>query len=77
MFPLPTLSPVVSIVSSILRVSYYYLLAMYVRIMCSSNRIDLPSIIGRGRNQPEKTNYEKPMILVALEEMTVYREEDM
>jgi hypothetical protein len=50
---------------------------MYVRIMCSRNRIDPPSISGRGRNQPEKTNYEKPMSLVALEEMTVYREEDM
>jgi hypothetical protein len=49
---------------------------MYVRIMCSSNRIDQPSIIGRGRNQPEKINYEKPIILVALEEMAVYREGD-
>jgi len=50
---------------------------MYVRIMCISNRIDSPSIIERGRDQPAKTNYEKPMILVALEEMTVYREGDM
>jgi hypothetical protein len=50
---------------------------MYVRIMCGSNRIDPPSITGRGRNQPEKINYEKPMILVALEERTVYREGDM
>jgi hypothetical protein len=50
---------------------------MCVRIMCGSNHIALPSITGRGRNQPEKTNYEKPMSLVALEEMTVYREEDM
>jgi len=50
---------------------------MYVRIICSSNRIDLPSIIGRGRNQPEKTKYEKPMSLVALEERTAYTEEDM
>jgi hypothetical protein len=45
--------------------------------MCGSNRIDLPSITERGRNQPEKTNYEKPMILVALEAMTVYREGDL
>ena len=50
---------------------------MYVRIMCGSNRIDLPSITGRGRNQPEKTNYEKPMILVTLEEVIVNREEDV
>ena len=46
---------------------------MYVRIMCGSNRIDPPSITERGRNQPEKINYKKPMILVAPEEMTVYR----
>jgi hypothetical protein len=50
---------------------------MYVRIMCSSNHIDLRFITERDRNQPEKTNYEKPMILVALEERTVYREGDM
>jgi hypothetical protein len=50
---------------------------MYVRIMCSSNHIDPPSITERGRNSPEKTNYEKPMILVALERMTIYREVDM
>ena len=77
MFPLLPLSPVMGNSEQYTRVSYYYLLTMYVRIMCSRNRIDPPSISGRGRNQPEKTNYEKPMSLVALEEMTVYREEDM
>jgi hypothetical protein len=60
-----------------MRVSYYYLLTVYVRIMCSSSRVGPLSSTERGGNQPEKNNYEKPMILVALEEMTVYREEDM
>ena len=47
---------------------------MYVRIMCSSNCVDSPSITQVDRNQPKKINYEKPMILVALEDGTVYRE---
>jgi len=71
MFPLPTLSPNDANSEQHIRVSYYYLWTMYVRIMCGSNRIYLPSIAQRDRNHLQITNYEKPMSLVALEERAV------